>query len=329
MRELSGAEKAAVLFLHLGEDTANLVFKGLSRREMRSLSAATRSVGDLEQAEIDAVLKTYISELGGTSMELRSGHAFISKLAKENLGKEKAKEFLGDDGAGLADTLADIDTRTISSLIRSEHPQTVALILAHLPAARAADVLRQLPEFLRGDALRRLANIDQVSPDIIDLVERALVAEVAQMGKAGMGRKVGGVNMVADVLNQLDKTQEEALMKDMEENDEDLAEEVRGLMFVFDDLIHLDAKGIQTLLKEVERDSLILALKACDDDLREHIFKNMSTRAVQMVQEDMENRGPVRLSDVETAQGDIVKVALALTQNGTIELQKGGAEEMV
>ena len=324
---LSDPEKAAVLFLHLDEEAASEIFKKLSRREMRLLSAAARNVSNLDPNQVDLILSEFIERIEGTSMALKAGSTFVTSMARRSLGADKAKEFLGDDG-GLADTLADIDSRTIATLIRKEHPQTVALILAHLPAARAAEVLGALPETVQSDALLRLASIDQVSPEVIKLVEEAILSEL-QVGGEGMSRKVGGVPMVADVINSMDKNREQALMRDIEENNEDLAEEIRGLMFVFDDLIFLDPKGVQTLLKEVERDVLVLALKAAGDELKEHIFKNMSARAVEMMVEEMENRGPVRLSEVEKAQGEVVKVALALSQAGTIEVSKGGSDEMV
>ena len=326
-QNLSEAEKAAVLFLHLEEATASEIFKKLSRREMRLLSSAARNVSSLEPNQVDDVLTEFVELVEGTSMTLKGGAAFVNTMAKRSLGAERAREFLGDDG-GLADTLADIDSRTIANMIRKEHPQTVALIMAHLPATRAAEVLGQLPETLQSDALLRLADIDQVSPDVIKLVEEAILSELSVSGESST-RKVGGIPMVADVINSMDKSREQALMRDIEENNEELAEEIRERMFVFDDLIFLDAKGIQALLKEVERDTLVLALKAAGDELKEHIFKNMSARAVEMMVEEMENKGPVRLSQVEQAQGDVVKAALTMAQAGTIEISKGGQDEMV
>ena len=281
MADLSGAEKAAILFLHMDEEAATEVFKRLSRREMRVLSAAVRNVGDAEPSAVDDVLSVFLEQIEGTSMALKGGTAFVNSLARKSLGVEKAKEFLGDE-VGLADTLADIDSRTISNLIRKEHPQTIALVLAHLPAMRAAEVLGALPETVQSDALLRLASIDQVSPDVVRLVEEAIQSELS-MGGENLSRKVGGIPMVADVINSMDKNREQALMRDIEENNEDLAEEIRGLMFVFDDLVHLDPKGVQTLLKEVDRDTLVLALKAAGFELKDHIFKNMSARAVEMI----------------------------------------------
>lgn len=327
-RELSGPEKAAVLFLTLGEELAEQIFNNLDRREMRLLASASREVGTLEGEDVETCLNDFVCRLRTVMPELRGGAEFMSRLAAKSLGAARAKEFLGETNTGLFDVLADLDTRTIVSLIGKEHPQTVALILGHLPAERGAEVLADLPETMQSDVIHRLARIDQVSPQVVELVEEALHTELARMGK-GLTQKVGGVNLVADIMNNLDKAREQTLMVQVEEKDEELAEEVRGLMFVFDDLIHVDGRGIQTLLKEVERESLVLALKAADDALKDHIFKNLSGRAAEMIADDMEQRGPVRLSEVEKAQSEVVKVALQLSQSGQIEVAKGGDDELV
>lgn len=324
---LTGAEKAAVIFLHMNEATASEAFKSLSRREIKLLSLASKSVSQLNAMQVDAILQDFIGELESGNPELRGGHEFVSQLAARNLGAQKAKEFLDDD-SGLVDTLADVDAQTISGLIRKEHPQTMALILAHMPPERGAEVLNLLPENVQSDVLRRMAKLDTVSPDVVELVEEALITEIQSMGK-GLSRKVGGVNMVAEIMNQMEKAREQTLMSELEEADEQLAEEVRSLMFVFDDIIGVDGRGIQQLLQEVERDTLVMALKAVDDELKEHFYKNLSKRAVEMIEEDLENKGPVRLSEVEAAQGEIVKAALALMEKGEIEISKGGDDAYV
>jgi flagellar motor switch protein FliG len=326
--QLSGAERVAVVFLHMPEDVAAEIFKGLSRREVKMIASASKNVGTLSGGEINDILRAFVSEMTGGGNELRGASATVNKLAHKSLGAAKAKEMLGDQETSLTETLADMETRTIAGLIRKEHPQTIALVLAHMPPERAAEVIDQIPERVQPDVLRRLARFDQVSPEMVQLVEDALLTEVAMMGR-GASRKVGGVELVADILNHVEKSKEQALMQQIEETDGGLAEEVRSLMFVFDDLINLDTRGIQTLLKEVDRDTLVLALKAADEELKQHIFKNLSSRAVEMIVEDMENRGPVRLSEVEKAQAEVVRVALTLSQSGAIELRKGDTDALV
>ncbi|MEQ8278919.1 MAG: flagellar motor switch protein FliG [Deltaproteobacteria bacterium] len=326
--EYTGVEKAAVVFIHLGEELANDVFQNLTRREIKLLHHATRKVASFTADQVEACLESFVAEMQAISPELKSGSAFIAQLATQNLGSQRAREYLGDATTGLNDTLAELDARTISSLVKKEHPQTVSLILAHLPPERGAEVLAMLPDQLQPDVIRRLAKIDQVSPEVVDLLEQALVSEIARMGK-GLTQKVGGIHLVADIMNNLDKSVEQSLMNEVQEADEELAEEVRSLMFVFDDLIYVDGGGIQTLLKEVERDTLVMALKAAGDELKDHFFSNLSARAAEMIADDMENRGLVRLSEVEKAQSEVVRVALNLAQNGAIDVNKSSNDELV
>ncbi|MBX2811656.1 MAG: flagellar motor switch protein FliG [Myxococcales bacterium] len=326
-KSISGPEKAAVVFLHMNEDAAAEAFKSLSRREIKLLSNAAKDVANLEKQKVDEVLAEFIAALKNGNSELKGGSEFVTMMAAKNLGMQKAKEFL-DDESGLSDTLSDVDSQTIANLIKKEHPQTTALILAHLPPERGAQVLQLLSEGVQSDVLRRLATLDTVSPDVVELVEEALISEIQMMGK-GLSRKVGGVNLVAEIMNQLEKSREQALMKDLEEVDENLAEEVRNLMFVFDDLIFVNGRGIQRLLQDVERETLVLSLKAVDEDLKQHFFSNLSARAVEMIVEDIDNRGPVRLSEVEKAQTEIVKSALMLIDSGEIEVSKGSEDAFV
>ncbi|NJK89750.1 MAG: hypothetical protein HC923_10355 [Myxococcales bacterium] len=211
---LSGAEKAAVIFLHMSESTASELFKSLSRREIKLLSVASKSVTELSGQQVDAILQDFVAELEKGNPELRGGHEYVSMLAARNLGSQKAKEFL-DDESGLTDTLADVDTQTVSNLIKKEHPQTMALILAHMPPERGAQVLALLPEKVQSDVLRRLATLDTVSPDVVELVEQALISEIQMMGK-GLSKKVGGVTMVAEIMNQIEKSREQVLMSEIE-----------------------------------------------------------------------------------------------------------------
>lgn len=328
MTELSGPQKAAILLLHLDEETATTVFEDLSTPEMKQIAVATREVQGLSQHEVDACLREFVDSIHGMNVELRAGAAFVNKIATKSLGAAKARQFFGDAASGLNDTLSNLDGATIASLVKKEHPQTVALILAHLTPDRGAEVVGQLPEELRPEVIQRLAKINQITPEIVGLVEDALHTELAKMG-SGSTQKVGGVNLVADILNNLEKSTEQSLMSELQEQDEELADEVRNLMFVFDDLIFVDGGGIQTLLKEVERDTLVLALKAAGDDLKDHIFKNLSSRAAEMIADDMDQRGPVRLSQVEKAQSDVVHVALRLAQDGVIEVDKSGGDDLV
>lgn len=326
--ELSGPEMAAVLLLHIPEETATEFLNQLSKKEMKLLSAAIRDIGGMAQTEIDGVLESYLKEVNSRSKEISEGPAFISRVAYERFGDASAKEILAVEDYTLPETLAEIDSRTLAELLKKEHPQTSALLLAHLEPGRAAEVLALFDDELQPDIIHRLAKLQEVNPEVVEMVAEALIGELKKVGTS-KGRQMGGVNVVADVLNKMDKGRDEAILTEIEDQDEDLAENVRNLMFVFEDLMFVNARGIQALLKEVERDNLVMAMKAADDGLKDHIFKNLSSRAAELIMDDMDQKGPVRLSEVESAQSEIMKTALTMVQEGRLEIDKGGDDAFV
>jgi flagellar motor switch protein FliG len=208
----------------------------------------------------------------------------------------------------------------------NEHPQTVAVILAHLEPEKKGEVLKRLPDALQAEVVLRMANLDNVAPELISGIDAVLKRELASMGTVEQAA-LGGVQPVAEMLNVMDKNTETTIMSRLEEKDPLLAEEIRKLMFVFEDLVKIDDKGIQTLLKEVPNDKLLLALKTANEDIRTKVFKNISQRAADMLKEDLANMGPSRLSDVETAQQEIVNVARRLEAEGKILIARGGSED--
>ena len=328
--EIDGALKAALLLVHLNGDDAAEMFSMMTRREIRMLSMAARDLNKIPLDQVEVVLTEFVDEMYVGNAELRGGAEYVVELAEKSLGVEKAREVLQETESDLLlDALSELDTRTLGNLLRKEHPQTVALILSHLDPVRAGEVLSLLPEEKQPEMLRRVAKLESVSPDVIKLLADAFVHEVQISGGKGIYSKVGGINVVADIMNSMEKSNEQQLMTNLEEIDQTLADEVRQLMFVFDDIVYLDDRGIQTLLKEIDRETLVLALKAADEELKERVFKNLSSRAVEMIIDDMEGRGPVRLSDVEKAQGEIVQVALKLSDTGLIELTKGDGDDFV
>ncbi len=211
-------------------------------------------------------------------------------------------------------------------MLQREHPQTIAIVLAHLEPTQAAEVLSKFPEQLKIEVSERIANLDQISPTILSELEDVLQSQLRSYTQS---RRIGGVKTVAEILNQLDRTSEELILKNIEEKDPILAEEIRKLMFTFEDLLYVDDRGIQTILKEVSTDDLALALKMASDELKEKIFKNMSSRAVEILKEEMEAKGPVRVSDIEKAQMNIVRVARKLEEEGKIVVAKRGGEAVV
>ena len=220
------------------------------------------------------------------------------------------------------DSLALIDPRTLAGFIRNEHPQTIALILAHLEPVKFGETLKLLPEALHTEILLRVANLEAVAPEIIDEIEDVLRQEVQSLGSISTA-KLGGVDSIADMLNLMDKATEEEILDNLEEKDPDLAEEIRQLMFVFDDLVKLDDRSIQELVKAVPQDKWKVALKTSSDAVKDLIFANMSERAMEMLKEDMEAMGAVKLSDVEAVQFEILTITRKLEEEGKIVIASG------
>jgi flagellar motor switch protein FliG len=242
------------------------------------------------------------------------------------LGEERAKQLLGQIvEVGQSNTLESlelVDTRTLSNFLINEHPQTIALIVAHLAPDRKVDVLRRLPEGLQAEVVLRVANLDYVSPELISQLDDVLKTELSTLGSIDTNQ-LGGVEPIADMLNLMDKNTEKNIMSRVEEKDPELAEEIRKLMFVFEDLMYVDDKGIQNLLREVDNGKLVIAMKTAPEEIKQKIFKNMSNRAATLLREDLEALGPTKLSDVEKAQAEIVQKCKELEAQGKAFIARG------
>ena len=247
------------------------------------------------------------------------------------VGEERARDILGglnigNNSARSLESLEMVDAKSLSTFLVNEHPQTVAVILAHLDPEKKGEVLRRLPESLQAEVVLRMANLENVDPELIAEIDKVLKNQLSSSHTIEQA-SLGGVQPVAEMLNVMDKNSEQSIMSRLEEKDPLLAEEIRKLMFVFEDIAKIDDRGIQVLLKEVPNDRLLLSLKTANDEIRNKIFKNISTRAAEMLREDLSNMGPARLSDVETAQQEIVNVARRLEAEGKIIIARGGSED--
>ena len=254
--------------------------------------------------------------------------AYIKDVLVKAFGPDSAKKLIDkiESGASAFDVLRWLDTGAIANMLSREHPQTIAIILAHLEPTQAAEVLGKLPENLKIDVSLRIASLDQISPAILVDLEDVLQSQLQSYTR---GKKIGGIRTVSEILNQMDRASEDLILKNIEEKDQILADEIRKLMFTFDDLISIDDKGIQMVLKEITTDDLSLALKMAVDELKAKIFKNMSQRAVQILKEEIETKGAVKVSDVEKAQMNIVRVARRLEEEGKIVIGGKGGEELI
>jgi flagellar motor switch protein FliG len=322
---LSGQDKAGILMSALGTSTAQLIFKHMRDNDVKRMINAMSNVKKAPIWLVKRVLEDFYSSLNEDLDLLFSdnrGRDFIIST----LGEDRAKQLLGqivDVGTNnTLESLELVDTRTLSNFLINEHPQTIALIVAHLSAERKVDVLRRLPEGLQAEVVLRVANLDYVSPELIAQLDDVLKTELSTLGSIDTNQ-LGGVEPIADMLNLMDKNSEKNIMARVEEKDPELAEEIRKLMFVFEDLVFVDEKGIQNLLKEVDQQKLVIALKTAPEEIKAKLFKNMSNRAAQMLKEDLDALGPTKLSDVEKAQAEIVQKCKELESQGKAFITRG------
>ncbi len=328
---LNNLEKVAVVISSLPEDLASEIFRQLDTAEVEKISRCMSHMGMVAGDMVDKIINEFVEMTSREEGSVSLGKGYAESLVTKALGENKAKSIVdkisdGKEYRSLS-LLDDIDPKMVTDIIRNEHPQTIALILSHLSPEKSGTILPNLPEELRAEVILRISNLEGVPPEVINDVAEMLESEVKSMGNTG-GHKLGGVKAVADILNQMDRATESALLTKIEETDPKMADEIRQLMFVFDDLVLIDDRGIQEILKDISSDDLAKALKTAGEAVKEKIFKNMSERAVDMLNEDIEDMGPIRLSDVEKAQQTITQVAMKLEEEGKITMGGRGGEEV-
>jgi flagellar motor switch protein FliG len=323
---LSGQEKAAILLSALGPTTTKLIFKHMKDNDVKRMINSMSSITKSPIWMVKKVLEEFYSSINEDNDLLFSenkGRDFILGT----LGEDRAKQLLGQivdvGNSNTLESLELVDTRTLANFLINEHPQTIALICAHLPVEKKVDVLKKLPEGLQAEVVLRVANLDFVSPELIAQLDDVLKTELSTLGSIDT-QQLGGVEPIADMLNLMDKASEKNIMARVEEKDPELAEEIRKLMFVFEDVIYVDDRGIQELLKIVDNLKLVTALKTAPDDVRAKLFKNMSNRAATLLKEDLEALGPTKVSDVEKAQQEIVQQLKDLEAKGKALISRGG-----
>ncbi|MQY51586.1 flagellar motor switch protein FliG [Rhodocyclus tenuis] len=327
-----GIEKSAILLIALGEDNAAEVLKHLAPKEVQRLGHAMAGMKSVPRARVEAVLEEFHRIAGEASSVHVDTDAYIRSILTKALGDDKASNLIsrilqGGDTNGI-EGLKWMDAQTVADLIRNEHPQIIATILVHLDRDQASEILNLFTERLRNDTILRIATLEGVQPEALrelNEVMLRLLSGSANIKKAAMG----GVRTVAEILNFMGTANETTVVDAVREYDPDLAQKIIDEMFVFENLMDVDDRGIQLLLREIQSDSLILAMKGASEELREKIFKNMSQRAAEMLREDLEARGPVRLSEVEAEQKEILKIVRRLADEGQIVLGGKGGEEMV
>ncbi len=329
----SNVHKAAVLLVSMEEDLAAIILSKLEKEQVELVTREIARLKSISQAERDTIIEEFYHVALARGAAESGGMGTARALLEKTYSKEEAGQMLDQVEKSMQASpfafLQRAESGNLLTFIQGEHPQTIALILAHLPSGQAAEILSGLPSKKQIEVVRRVANMEQTSPDVIQQVERALESRLSAIVSQKF-EKAGGIESVAEMLNLTDRATEKGIMESLEEDDPELTEQIRRLMFVFEDIMLVNDKGIQAVLKEVENESLALALKTASNELKEKIFKNMSERATTLIKEDMEYMGPVRVSDVESAQQKIVDVVRRLEDAGEIIIAgRGGEEELV
>jgi flagellar motor switch protein FliG len=324
---MDGYEKAAIFLGTIGEEAASEVLKSLDVREIGKITTRMTRLKSISRAVMEDLIKEVSGMVSSGDIHI-GGKDFVKNVLNKGLGEDSATRILEmASKEGPLDSLKWIDAKTLSNFLVTEHPQTIALIICLLEPAQAAEVLTSLPDAVKADVAARIAATDRIPESAIDDLKEILRGQL-DMSK-NKGTKIGGTRTIAEILNQCDRSTEEMVLSKIEEQNDVLADSIRKLMFVFDDLANVDDRGIQMIMKEISTEDLSLALKTASEALKNKIFRNMSQRAAEILKEDMQTKGPVRVSDVEKAQQNIVKIARKLETEGKIILGGKGGEDLV
>ena len=327
-----GIEKSAILLMSLGEEAAASVFKYLGPREVQKLGQAMASMKSVTRENIDGVLDDFHKLAGEKTALGMDSDEYIRTVLKKALGDDKAASLIdrilqGGDTSGI-EGLKWMDSAAVADLIKNEHPQIIATIIVHLDRDQASEILGHFTERTRNDVILRIATLDGIQPSALKELNDVLTKLLS--GNNNLKKSpMGGVRAAAEIMNFMSGTVEGTVMESIREYDGDLAQKILDEMFVFDNLIEIDDRGIQLVLREVQSESLIVALKGAGEELREKIFKNMSSRAAEMLRDDLESKGPVRLSEVEGEQKEILKLVRRLADEGQISLGGKGDDAFV
>ncbi len=329
---LTGLNKAAVLLMCLGEEASAKIFEELSDEEIGLVTRTIATIDHIPEDVKDQVFSSFEESQRQFVGLFVKGSDFAKKVISSLDGGERTEDLLEQFISGTEsrplETISLMQPMMVAGILEKEHPQTVALVLSTQHVVHASEILSYLPEDIRADVVYRIAKIEKVSPEVITKIEDALHREIGLVGSKKQSQ-VGGVDKVVDILNNLKNSMDADILDDIEENDPDMVEEIRKRMFTFENLTTLDGRSLQMILREVNNDSLTMALKTASDEMQEKIFSNMSARAADMIRDDLDAMGPVRLSEVEAMQQSIIKIAMKLEEEGKLVLGSGGGDELV
>jgi flagellar motor switch protein FliG len=333
MAKLTGGQKAAVLMVTLGDETASNIFKYLEEDEIQTISREIAITKHVQPEVAEEVMEEFHTMTQARSYISQGGIEYAKKLLIKSVGPEVARKIIDrlvkalESSAGFT-SLERANPQQLSKFIQSEHPQTIALILAHLNASQAAELISSLPEALRSDVAMRMASLQEISPEVVRRISLILEQKLEALGSFAT-EAYGGVRAVAELFNRMDRNTGRTVLEKIETENPQLAASIRDLMFVFDDILLIDDTGITEILKRADKKTLTIALKGTSEELQTMFFRNMSTRAVELMKEEMEFMGPVKLKDVEKSQHEIVEIVRQLEEEGVISIGGGGGEDYV
>jgi len=331
-RELTGRQKAAVFLVSIGSEISAEIFKHLREDEIEQLTFEIARLDTIDSEERDTVLQEFQELMMAQDFITSGGIDYARELLEKSLGSQKAVDIINRLTNSLQvrpfDFIRRTDPTHLLNFIQQEHPQTIALILAYLEPAKASIILSKLGHEIQSDVAKRIATMDRTSPEVLREVERVLEKKLSTLSSEDY-TSAGGVESIVEILNLVDRSTEKGIIENLEEEDPELAEEIKKRMFVFEDIVMLDDRSIQKVLREVDSSELAKALKSVDNEVQDKIFRNMSKRASQSLKEDMEYMGPIRMKDVEEAQQKIVSIIRKLEEAGEIVIARAGEDEMV
>ena len=333
MAKLTGMQKAAVLMVTLGDETAANIFKYLEEDEIQTISREIAITKHVQPEVAEEVMEEFHTMTQARSYISQGGIEYAKKLLIKSVGPEVARKIIDrlvkalESSAGFT-SLERAHPQQLSKCIQNEHPQTIALILAHLNASQAAELISSLPEALRSDVAMRMASLQEISPEVVRRISLILEQKLEALGSFAT-EAYGGVRAVAELFNRMDRNTGRAVLEKIETENPQLAASIRDLMFVFDDILLIDDNGITEILKRADKKTLTIALKGTSEELQNQFYRNMSSRAVELMKEEMEFMGPVKLKDVEKSQHEVVEIVRQLEEEGVISIGGGGGEDYV
>ncbi len=332
LADYNGLQKAAILMIALGPEKASKLFKHLKDEEIEALTLEIANTKSVSQQVKDDVMDEFYELCLAQQYIAEGGIGYAKELLDNALGSDRASEVIGRLTASLQvrpfEFIRKTDPSQLLNFIQDEHPQTIALILSYLPSAQAAQIISALPPEKQADVAKRIAMMDRTSPDIIQEVEAVLEKKLASLVNQDY-TIAGGVDSIVEILNSVDRATEKHILENLEIEEPELTDEIRKKMFVFEDILLLDDKSIQRVLREVDNSELAIAMKAANEQVQNAIFNNLSKRLAVMIKEDMEYMGPVRMKDVEEAQQKIVNIIRKLEDSGEIIVSRGGGDDIV